>query len=182
MWYTVDVCKIWGRDPGHLFKRPGLVRDPACLGVTDLPLSPPRAARPGHGGSDWAPLPMDVVRQYKPGFTDLRPIMCSDFWGDYDIWILSVHFIYLFCICRVYMLRQNGAYCPLRVPFKNRVTKTQPCIRWRPLRRTTLNFIRNLLLGFMLLSLNKKLPLKWDWKKEDSSGMGCCPSFSKSLQ
>ena len=52
MWYTSDVCKIWGHDPGHLFKRPGLVRDPACLGVTDLLLSPPRAARPGHGGSD----------------------------------------------------------------------------------------------------------------------------------
>ena len=57
MWYTSDVCKIWGHDPGHLFKRPGLVRDPACLGVTDLPLSPPRAARPGHGGSDWALFP-----------------------------------------------------------------------------------------------------------------------------
>ena len=42
----------------------------------------------------------------------------------------------------------------------DRVTKTQPCIQWGPLGRTTLNFIRHLLLGVMLLGLNKKPPLK----------------------
>lgn len=92
------------------------------------------------------------------------------FLGDSNIWILSVHFMYLFCICWVCMPSQNWAYLTLRVPFKNRVTKTRPCIKWAPLGRTTLYFIRNLLPGIMWLGLNKKPPLKWDWRKEDHSG------------
>ena len=80
------------------------------------------------------------------------------------------------------MLSQNGAYLPLRVPFKNRVTKTQPCIKWGPLRRTTLNCIRNLLLGLMLLGLNKKAAFEVRLKKRRLFRQGCCPNFPKSFQ
>lgn len=125
---------------------------------------------------------MSVMRQYKACFTNFEAITCSDFWGDSDIWILSVHFIYLFCICWVCMPSQNWAYLPLWVPFKNRVTKTQPCIKWGPLGRTTLYLIRNLLLGIMLLGLNKKTTFEVRLKKRIPFRQDCCLSFPKSLQ
>lgn len=120
--------------------------------------------------SDRALLPYLSWASTKYASLTLNLLYVVIFWGDSDIWILSVHFIYLFCICGVCMPSQTWAYFPLPVPFKNRATKTQPCIKWGPFGRTTLKFIRNLLLGIMLLGLNKKPPLKWDWRKEYHSG------------
>lgn len=73
---------------------------------------------------------MDVVeavqtRLHKPYtyyVVTFEEIMTSGFY----LFILYIYFAFVECICFT-----NGAYCPLRVPFKNRVTKTQPCIRWR---------------------------------------------------
>lgn len=95
---------LWPRPP---VQAPGLVRDPACLGVTDLPLSPPRAARPGHGGSDWALFPWMLwgstnqasQTSYLLCVVTFEEIMTSGFY----LFILYIYFAFVECISFVKM-------------------------------------------------------------------------------
>lgn len=76
-----------------------LVRPTQSAGNSPCRPHPQRAARPGHS---WVCCPAGLREpsaRDQPCCTSFEPSLCSDFRGDYDIWILSVHFIYLFCIC-----------------------------------------------------------------------------------
>lgn len=103
-----------GSGPGHMCKPLVCVRGHGC-GWMQTQLvwgnSPPSAPPEGsqawsqQGGCPeglWSPLFVSALGQYKSRFTNFEPVLYSDFFfflGDSNIWILSVHFMYLFCIC-----------------------------------------------------------------------------------
>lgn len=187
IWYNPSSVAVpfQSSGPGHMSKPLVCVRGHGCWCRPSWSggNSPPSA--PHEGSQAWSQLgmrPSRADRAFFPGLLWGSANCASQTWNlsyvvifeeiltsGFYLFILYIYFA-LVCISWVYMHSQNWTYLPLRVPFKNRVTKTQPCIKWGPLGRTTLNFIRNLLLGIMLLGLNKKLPLKWGWRKECHSG------------
>lgn len=57
--------------------------------------------------------------------------------SGFYLFILYIYFAFVECIC----LGRIGLISLSESSIENKVTKTQPCIKWDPLGRTTLNFI-----------------------------------------
>lgn len=134
------------------------------------PLFPQRTARPGHCRSDGALSPCRLWGSTSHASQTLNllyivifeEIMTSGFY----LFILYIYFAFVECLCLVEM----GLISLWEFHWKTGSQRLSLALNGAHFGRTTLNFIRNLLLGIMLLGFNKKPPLKWDGKKEYHSG------------